>query len=119
MALQHRIRRIAIGVGLMLFAICALVPGMYLMALLIFAPGLYLMLSGLLDEFPDNEPEKKVRPKPFYAQFWFLLLATLIVVACLSAVALSRMPDDRSDEYVVRESPIAEMKDPKMWISQP
>ena len=114
MAFQHRVRRIAIGLALMLFAVCAVFPGLYVYAFLLFVPGLYLLLSGCLDEFPDEEPHKK----PFYARPWFLILMTLVITAAAvgAAYLLVPKPEPASRESVI--SAVTAAKDPDTWIAQ-
>ena len=103
MAFQHRVRRIAIGLALMLFAVCAVFPGLYVYAFLLFVPGLYLLLSGCLDEFPDDEPEEEPHKKPFYARPWFLILMTLVITAAAvgAAYLLVPKPEPASRESVI------------------
>lgn len=118
MAFQHRVRRIAIGLALMLFAVCAVFPGLYVYAFLLFVPGLYLLLSGCLDEFPDDEPEEEPHKKPFYARPWFLILMTLVITAAAvgAAYLLVPKPEPASRESVI--SAVTAAKDPDTWIAQ-
>lgn len=117
MALQHRIRRIVAGLGLIAFALCAFVVGMYLYALLIFTPGYFLTLSGCLDEFPDSAPDyDPYRHKPWYAQPLILLLFTAIPVVCMILWASWLLPTAPATEYVPHPTPISSTKDPNTWI---
>lgn len=118
MAFQHRVRRIVIGLALMLFAVCAVFPGLYVYAFLLFVPGLYLLLSGCLDEFPDDEPEEEPHKKPFYARPWFLILMTLVITAAAvgAAYLLVPKPEPASRESVA--SAVTAAKDPDTWIAQ-
>lgn len=118
MAFQHRVRRIAIGLALMLFAVCAVFPGLYVYAFLLFVPGLYLLLSGCLDEFPDDEPEEEPHKKPFYARPCFLILMTLVITAAAvgAAYLLVPKPEPASRESVI--SAVTAAKDPDTWIAQ-
>ena len=118
MAFQHRVRRIAIGLALMLFAVCAVFPGLYVYAFLLFVPGLYLLLSGCLDEFPDDEPEEEPHKKPFYARPWFLILMTLVITAAAvgAAYLLVPKPEPASRKSVI--SAVTAAKDPDTWIAQ-
>lgn len=118
MALQHRIRRIVIGLGLILIAVCAVVATLYLYAGLLFVPGLFLVLSGCLDEFPDDEPETAQRRKPFYARPWFLLLITIAVAAGAFFTAQALIPKIEPSDHHPAESPVTAAKEPESWISQ-
>ncbi len=118
MAFQHRLRRIVIGVGLILFAVCAVVATLYLYAFLLFVPGLFLTLSGCLDEFPDDEPEAVPHVRPFYARPWFLILATLLLSVAVVAAAHMLVPKIEASDHKPIPSPVAAAKDPDVWISQ-
>lgn len=119
MSLQHRIRRIAIGLALMFFALCALVPGMYLMAILIFVPGLYLTLSGCLDEFPDDAPQADAEThKPWYSRPWVLLLFSAVPVAAMILCASWLFPAPTEAKYIAHPTPISTKQDPATWETE-
>lgn len=117
MALQHRIRRIVAGLGLIAFALCAFVVGMYLYALLIFTPGYFLTLSGCLDEFSDSASDyDSHRHKPWYTHPLILLLFTAIPVVCMILWASWLLPTAPSTEYVPHPTPVSSMQDSNTWI---